>query len=629
MRLVLATFCALLVLAVPAGAAVGTSAVTQPADLSAFTIERIGGEPGPGITVSGTSNGAPGDAIQIRCYERPDYYRALDETTVGPDGSWSTSLDGVNGFYPYAPCILRAADPLDGAIDFNTHTGPRIEVTRFERYTANGLITDAGVMSAGALAFNDLYSSGSCGPCDMALFDRDAWKRGNYLYYGNAFLPANAMSGFGDSGATSIRVDGHPAYAADSLGFPVPGREALGIDAFTSDRLDTTENIKRCTKEDVVPAGSVANCESAVGTGVQLVRTQRMDDGHRRATVTDTFRTTDGASHRLQLFYIHSQNLVVVNPGEHLEYQFPWLSDQFVDPVGDFVPAPPPGPATLLVRSNSGVPNGSFDFPIGATTFNPAPGGIQFANASDALFAAAYSGSVAPGRDLVIVQQMTLRDNLADAQAAGAANANALQGPTVTIASPAAGSTVGTPTVRATGIAVDNGGTPALKVNGVAVPVGADGVWTTDTPVAPGARTITAEATDGAGNVANTTTSFTVDLGADRTAPRATISGLGSSVRLRTFRRSGLRPRVRCNERCSLNGQLLGRLSSVTLRVDTGYGVLATRKLGLSASRRTVTLKPSSRFMRAVRRGRRLRLVIVATDAAGNARTTTRSVRIR
>ncbi len=409
----------------------------------------------------------------------------------------------------------------------------------------------------------------------------------------------------------------------------MPGREALGIDALAADRLDTTESIKRCTKEDVVPAGSVANCESAVGTGVQLVRTQRMDDGHRRATVTDTFRATDGASHRLEVFYSHSQNEVVANPGEHLEYQFPWLSDQFVDPVGDFVPAPPPGPATLLVRANSGVPNGSFDFPIGATTFNPAPTGIKFANNSDTVFAAAYSGNVAPGRDLVIVQQMTLRDNLADAQSAGAANANALQGPTVTIASPAAGSTVGTPTVRATGIAVDNGGTPALKVNGVAVPVGADGVWTADIPVTPGARTIGAEATDAAGNVATATTSFTVDLGADRTAPRATISGLGTSVRLRTFRRSGLRPRVQCNESCSINGQLLGRLSSISLRVDTGYAVLATRKLGRGGSRRTVILKPSSRFMRAVKRGKRLRVVIVATDAAGNARTTTRTVRIR
>jgi hypothetical protein len=80
--------------------------------------------------------------------------------------------------------------------------------------------------------------------------------------------------------------------------------------------------------------------------------------------------------------------------------------------------------------------------------------------------------------------------------------------PAVAIASPADGSTIGTSVVHIAGTAEVGA---QVAVNGVVVVVSGTGAWTADLAFADGTQTITASATDAAGNTATATLTVTVD----------------------------------------------------------------------------------------------------------------------
>ena len=72
---------------------------------------------------------------------------------------------------------------------------------------------------------------------------------------------------------------------------------------------------------------------------------------------------------------------------------------------------------------------------------------------------------------------------------------------------------------------------------------------------------------------------------------------------------------------------LLGRARSVGL-MRAGDVTLADRSLTLAPGARSVKLKPNRRLLGGTRRFT-VQLRVVATDAAGNRRTLTRSIRVR
>jgi hypothetical protein len=112
----------------------------------------------------------------------------------------------------------------------------------------------------------------------------------------------------------------------------------------------------------------------------------------------------------------------------------------------------------------------------------------------------------------------------------------------------------------------------------------------------------------------------------DVTDPTLTIAG---APRRQSFKRfvKGVVARITPSEAVSLDVALLGRARSAGI-ARVGDLVLAQRSLGASAEARRVTLKPRRKLI-----GRRkrfsVRLRIVATDAAGNAATVTRTIRVR
>jgi Domain of unknown function (DUF4394) len=112
----------------------------------------------------------------------------------------------------------------------------------------------------------------------------------------------------------------------------------------------------------------------------------------------------------------------------------------------------------------------------------------------------------------------------------------------------------------------------------------------------------------------------------DVTDPTLTITGAKRRLSFKRFVK-GVVARIAPSEAVSLEVTLLGRARSAGI-ARVGDLVLAQRRLGLSGATRRVTLKPRRRLI-----GRRkrfsVRLRIVATDAAGNAATVTRTIRVR
>lgn len=120
----------------------------------------------------------------------------------------------------------------------------------------------------------------------------------------------------------------------------------------------------------------------------------------------------------------------------------------------------------------------------------------------------------------------------------------------------------------------------------------------------------------------------------DTTGPRITLRGLSSRITRAGFRRKGLRLTVETDEAASVRGVLAARVvrrkKAIVFQAALGDLEIGSRSLPQGSGRRSLVLKPSKRFVTAVR-NRRLRLVVrvTATDAAGNARTSSRSVLVR
>jgi hypothetical protein len=133
---------------------------------------------------------------------------------------------------------------------------------------------------------------------------------------------------------------------------------------------------------------------------------------------------------------------------------------------------------------------------------------------------------------------------------------------------------------------------------------------------------------DGVGDAADScpTVVGSAPSGCDVTAPTVSFRRTPRRVTHKRFF-AGIRSRIGVNEPASLDIVLLGRARSARV-ARTGDIVLAERHLGLSATTRSVRLKPKRAL--AARSARfSVRLRVTATDAAGNRRTQSRTIRVR
>ena len=116
----------------------------------------------------------------------------------------------------------------------------------------------------------------------------------------------------------------------------------------------------------------------------------------------------------------------------------------------------------------------------------------------------------------------------------------------------------------------------------------------------------------------------------DTTPAKVGISRVARSMKRKTFLRKGIRPRVSCDEPCSLRFELLARARGA--RIARSFNLtLATRSLSFGTGKRSVKLKASKRSRRLVRRARRfkLKLQVTATDRGGNQTVKTKRFRVK
>lgn len=108
---------------------------------------------------------------------------------------------------------------------------------------------------------------------------------------------------------------------------------------------------------------------------------------------------------------------------------------------------------------------------------------------------------------------------------------------------------------------------------------------------------------------------------ADTTAPRTRITRVPSRLSYEAFVK-GVKPRLDPDEAA-------GYTLTLQRTVEGKARTLATKKLARSAKTRTTTVRPSRKKLGRPRAAFRVRLRVTGTDAAGNKRTTTKTIRVK
>lgn len=493
-----------------ASATVTQSNVTSPVDFTRLVVDDDVLSPAQ-LTVSGTSDGALGDPVEVRCYwtdtlgAHSNAFATTD--VVAADGSWSIT-DAADSFEGNA-CTLLAVDPGDPAGQpTSAHTGPRIFVAQKGSLLVSGGPNDGRAydyaVTAPQTTGSATYSSaGSCG-----LNDSRTLTASNTLVFSNPLSTCSDSLGRLDISGTrsAVRVDGQHAYmsrgakdlfsGADQLvGFPALNWTGT-FDANNALALTEQADLARCSS-NTFPA-TPASCTQFVAVGVRLNRTIVQDRLGRRATITDRWSSTDGQNHSLDAA-VHDEQRPVPAPGA--SFRLPWVNAAFQTQTPGILAAGPAGPDTISVRGRAGAPDGDHRDIRGAIVFDTVPSQVKFATSNPSQ---SFDSTIV--RTVPAVGGLTMRrvyvwgENEATVDAEARAGLDAYGAPTVRVDTPVDHTTVDDPNLTVTGVARDNVGVTSVTVDGAATLVGAGGRFSQHVVLHAGSNLIHVTATDAAGN---------------------------------------------------------------------------------------------------------------------------------
>ena len=309
-------------------------------------------------------------------------------------------------------------------------------------------------------------------------------------------------------------MDGQSAYGSESannLDSGIPGFPALTatLDSFdpATGNAQTTEreSLVKCTPDDVWDPSST-DCTAYASTGVAIKRVTSFTNGGRVQTVTDTYSSTDGAAHALDLEYETDLNAPTAG------WELPGESAFSQHSTGDTAPAASTAPGTVYTIDDTSTPP-SLTNPVGAMTFATPYSSVRFDNTlfSDAGEESAlfdYQRTVPAGGSVTITWSYATGATVAEVQGDATAARDAMQAPSVAISSPAGGSTVTSSPVTVTGSASAGSGVKGVTVNGIAATLSGD-AWRASVALTRGQNTITATATSDAGNTAKASETVT------------------------------------------------------------------------------------------------------------------------
>lgn len=353
-----AVLLSVLACAAPAAAAVTSSTITSPGDptFRIYNADLGTNAAANQLVVTGTAAGAAGDRIDVRCFWT-DSGGTLRANTVGlnvplgADGSFSVTADpatlsenpfgadSVDDAPGVQTCRLRATPAVSAITNLDTaklpdYAGPRINVARFGSTTSEtrsgpDVTVDYGV-GAGGLRGQAEWSA-RCGTFSFRPYVNAAAL--SPALYPNwdcvrAILPPDA----GDA-VSQVRVDGISAYtgaSAPSFDYDrngvaerPTGAGGLSVDlrrGLTTGTVTTVERspVQRCVSPAFPP--TAASCPTLQDTGVELQRTTVLDDDGLQSTITDTWRSTDGLPHTVDVdaeqYVVFDNDPVFRFPGE-------------------------------------------------------------------------------------------------------------------------------------------------------------------------------------------------------------------------------------------------------------------------------------------------------------------------
>ena len=185
------------------------------------------------------------------------------------------------------------------------------------------------------------------------------------------------------SGRAGVLVDHVNAYMPSAAATLFNGSaNALGLLASqtsVADRPSTgnvlireTENLLRCSPDAATVPATALTCSSFVPAGVKLDRVIIQQGDGRQSLVTDTWSSTDGRHHQIDVFYEDRLG------GSAPVVSFPWAGGFTSYPPG-FTQAPPAtAPFSFFTRSSPSAPDGDVDNGQGAITLQDRPTTLRF-----------------------------------------------------------------------------------------------------------------------------------------------------------------------------------------------------------------------------------------------------------
>ncbi|MGN6867111.1 MAG: PASTA domain-containing protein [Solirubrobacteraceae bacterium] len=491
--------------------------------------------PAPTLTVKGQANvESPIDTVDVDCSYGSGPTVVPLATGVPVSGGTFTATVSSTNFQKLVghACQLRALDHADATK--TAAAGPQLAVSEtdyvsvasgqpnngskpYNFYLNATTLTGTVAWSAPGTPSRNGINPLSCGGPNLSPID-SSFNVGNPAIDCAGALMSDDLGVWG--GRSEVQIDGRNAYdaaaaqalfAAKSGPTPTPASQTLaGFPSLsTSVRWDPASGLMSSTSTESWAAcdgpnselPTYATCPDFTPTGVQLQRTTTTGDGGRVATVTDTWSSTDGKSHSLDLLYDDYAGLLG-NADSERGWEFPGQSSFAQYTKGSSVPAPATVPASILMRTNVSAADGNPNEGFGAITFGSAPSGLRFASGSE--LEERRTVMVPTGGSASLSYVYSVGYSLADVTGLAMNGQDRFQPAAVQIASPADGATVSTASATVTGTAFAGSGITSLVVGGQTVPVAPDGTWSAQMPLNPGANTITAVATDRAGAATQT-----------------------------------------------------------------------------------------------------------------------------
>jgi hypothetical protein len=527
-----------------AQAAVTASTISSPAANSYFFYDTNAAS-STLFTVSGTTTGTGN--VDVNCYDGNTNVRTLVSIAV-TGNAFSvpvTTAEIASSGLHNGTCVLRAVDTGDPT-DFSpgsttSFAGPAIAVTEKNAPTAVAGIQNFNYYLNGFSGFMQIESAGACGleyGYLLAPVTFEQSSNGSFACLGALFDIYHSQAS--TTVGPEIAVDGAEALDAERASASTPGFQGIALtESFSGGNLTVHDNepLMYCTP-------TCSSTTSYTSSGVELDRTWQTGADGLIVSQTDVFRSVDGRQHSIAVLEDDEIN-TTSPPGA--AFNFPGSSG-FQDYSDTATLTLPSGPGVIYYKTDSATPDG------GDGT-NP-QGAILYASTTTSPVAFTYSDIGGSGNTpewvmpytrtvpaggsaalrFAYIQAFSLSQVQTLAQAALASFS-----PSVSIASPATGSTLTSSPVTVTGTASDAVAITSVKVNGVAATLGAGGAFSAAVALTPGANTITAVATDSDGITSQQqiTVTYKNPPAVITGAPPAVITGAASAVKATSVKIAG------------------------------------------------------------------------------------------